>query len=99
MRHSPGFGGRADRVPLGDEGGFRFFVVEAKLGALLAFHVLLRVDAFDQQGAVADPIIELRGGEHDRQRHSDRDLHRDRADADEQRIPVRTEVGGGGVVV
>ena len=50
-----------DRVPLGDEGGFRLFVVQTQLGALLAFHVFLRVLALQQNGGVADAVIELRG--------------------------------------
>lgn len=61
MRHSTGFAGWTDRVPLGDEGGFRLFVVEAEFGALLALHVFLRVLALQQHGGVADAVVKLRG--------------------------------------
>ena len=62
MRHSLRFYGRTDGVPFGDVGGFALLVVEAQLGALLAFHVFLRVLALQQHGGVADTVVELCGG-------------------------------------
>lgn len=61
MRHSLRFCRWADGVPLGHVGGFAYLVVEAQLGALLAFHVFLRVLALQQERGITDPVIELRG--------------------------------------
>ena len=61
IRQSLRLGGGADGVPFGDVSGFAFLVVETQFGALLAFHVFLRILALQQKCGVANPVIELRG--------------------------------------